>query len=926
MYDRFNKILFFILLATVSFLSAQVVNDIKIIGIRVDFPIDDYDGTTGDGKFILNDDYLYCDKYTVDPPPHNKSYFESQLLAVDNYYRAVSKEQFGIDLDNSDIFPNGMNETYTMPNEMAYYHPLGADLDKDERDALHEERVTQLFYDAITLANQDNTVDFSQYDIVVVFHAGVGQDFNIALDTTPEDIPSMFIDQTMISKHINSGIIVDGKSINSGIILPETQNHILFPEMTEQFQNNGISDVCGLQFGMTGIFSMMIGQAMGLPPLWNTETGMSGVGVFGLMDHGSNNGNGLIPAPPTAWSRIFLGWEEAEIINPSSTVELIERSHGEILRVDINDSEYFLIENRTNWFRSKVDIDSARFEIYNRVDSLPNTIEIIFDSVGIVQDENGVIVSIPDYDSGLPGSGLLIWHIDGNIINNGINDISINNDPKIRGVDLEEAGGSQDMGFGSTALFRDPSIGEPYDMWYAGNPEYAEANNVDIADIIEFNTFTYPNTNSNRGSVSNISINNIGTASDTLLINISNNYTLPGFPDTSLNLLYHIDFNGDGKSELIGGTNELLWSETEGIDKKVFYHLPSDKNYFTITNTDNVKNLVVLSDLGDSLKTAWFKYNNGFSIDRIEIQKNEFDNIDHIVGNHFDSGMLTFSNNGQIIFNNYKNSQAVEITLLSDGGIKFEDNPNINNEIPFNYISAIDLNLDGKIEVLALDENGNIFAYNENGTYATGFPVDYNAVAPILAKNILGDPNPEIIFKNTEGELLILNYVGELIHRFSGSESSKLIMLGEHEGKNTVVSESNIWVFDEVIDDNGNEWTSWFGNEMNTQAIEIDYVNKINSNGKMFDKKKTYVYPNPIRSGNAKIRIFNHSAAQVEIKIFDAAGYFVDEFKEEFDVYDGPYEIDWDVSNIESGIYLLKVIVSMSGIQESTILKVGVIH
>ena len=64
------------------------------------------------------------------------------------------------------------------------------------------------------------------------------------------------------------------------------------------------------------------------------------------------------------------------------------------------------------------------------------------DSVQIEKDQNGVIVSIPDYDIGLPGSGLLIWHIDEHRINAGIDDYTINKNIENNGVDIEEADGA----------------------------------------------------------------------------------------------------------------------------------------------------------------------------------------------------------------------------------------------------------------------------------------------------------------------------------------------------------------------------------------------------------------------------------------------------------------------------------------------------
>jgi hypothetical protein len=61
-------------------------------------------------------------------------------------------------------------------------------------------------------------------------------------------------------------------------------------------------------------------------------------------------------------------------------------------------------------------------------------------------------------------------------------------------------------------------------------------------------------------------------------------------------------------------------------------------------------------------------------------------------------------------------------------------------------------------------------------------------------------------------------------------------------------------------------------------------------------------------------------------KIYDAAGYFIDEIQSDFDVNNSIWETEWDVSNIESGVYLIKLIATKQNREESTILKVGVIH
>ena len=119
---------------------------------------------------------------------------------------------------------------------------------------------------------------------------------------------------------------------------------------------------------------MMIGFSINLPPLWNLDSGLSGVGVFALMDQGSNNGRGIIPAPPDAWSRIYAGW--ASTINTSNfdKIELKDSLHNQILKIPINETEYFLIENRNNWFRHGVDIDSARLAVWENTKNYPDYI------------------------------------------------------------------------------------------------------------------------------------------------------------------------------------------------------------------------------------------------------------------------------------------------------------------------------------------------------------------------------------------------------------------------------------------------------------------------------------------------------------------------------------------------------------------------
>ena len=328
MYKRFSRVSIPFLLFSLNNISGDVIGQKKVICLRVEFQESESSGTSGNGQFLMNPDTT-CGNYIIDPPPHDKTYFQSQLEAVNNYFHSVSYQKFGIDLDQSNIFPESNNLAYTLPFPMDYYNPYG------ESESLKEERLITLFKDAISVADSVDLISFEDSDFVIVFHAGIGQDFSLPyLDPTPEDIPSTYVDRDMLGEPF--------LGVEHGIILPETENHLLFEEGSILFDQ--ASEPCDYQYGLTGVMALMVGFASELPPLWDLESGESRIGIFGLMDQGSNNGRGLIPSPPDAWTRIFAGWENPGIVKLSNPVFLPSRSENNMVKVPITDSEYFLID------------------------------------------------------------------------------------------------------------------------------------------------------------------------------------------------------------------------------------------------------------------------------------------------------------------------------------------------------------------------------------------------------------------------------------------------------------------------------------------------------------------------------------------------------------------------------------------------------
>lgn len=509
--------------------------NLRICALRVSFVPDANPATTGNGRF-LSINTSQCNDFIVDPPPHNRAYFHDHLRALNNYYTKVSQGKVTIDTLHSVIYPLVDSAAYQLPHTMDYYHPF---LQADSVDL----RLTELFVDAVRTA--DPEVDFSAFDLVIVFHAGLGQDFNIFLDPTPFDIPSGYINPLDLKNLMApddpafNGIPVDDGTayIDRGLILPETQNHLLYDNWQDVFGN--VEQPCELQIGLNGTLALVFGFYLGLPALYDTETGSTGIGKFGLMDQGSINLNGLVPAVPSAWERAFLGWEiPAEPVS-SALIQLTEVESGsepKSYRVNLNATEYFLIENRNAHVRPGVSLDSIRYRLYaeNGFKNYPSLFPLIRDTLkASFSPKTGVLLDIPKYDYGLPGSGLLIWHIDEAVIQANLAQNRINADKERRGVDLEEGDGAQDLGYDANTLYTDVNIGWYFDPWFAGNEGFFHLNPdypVDTQRRVGFTPFTNPATHTNDYLYTGISIDSIGPAGSIMEFRIIKATTPGSFP------------------------------------------------------------------------------------------------------------------------------------------------------------------------------------------------------------------------------------------------------------------------------------------------------------------------------------------------------------------------------------------------------------
>lgn len=160
------------------------------------------------------------------------------------------------------------------------------------------------------------------------------------------------------------------------------------------------------ELATTSVLAHEFGHQLGLPDLYDTDGSSKGLGPFSLMGEGSNNyGRGDRPgqviAPMDPWSRIQLKGIDAEFVTTSGEYELHSADTGKynVLRINTdNPGEYFLVENR---------------QLKDRDAPLKRNVR-----------QTG---------------GILIYHIDENIINENYFDNLVNANENKKGVDIEEA-------------------------------------------------------------------------------------------------------------------------------------------------------------------------------------------------------------------------------------------------------------------------------------------------------------------------------------------------------------------------------------------------------------------------------------------------------------------------------------------------------
>lgn len=661
----------------------NTTGELNLLAVMVEFKTDNDGNTFGNGKFgsMYSQDY---GRDILDPLPHDVNYFGSHLEFAKNYFTKVSDERLNI---NYTVLPN----IITVSKIIREYSP--------EPGSETLARIGNFAEEVWQLADQAYPdVQFEDYDMFVIFHAGVGKEIptpgSIGLE---RDIPSVYLSERGLKEIF--GAEFEGFPVNNGSYL--INNTAILPS-TENREIESFGDTFLQEFTINGLIVGTIASHLGLPDLFNTETGTSAIGRFGLMDGQALFAySGLFPPEPSAWEKIYLGWiepREVDLSNQSLTLTAYETASAfeySVVKIPINANEYYLIENR------KRDANKDGITLTYKIGSATNTITFDKDYPSFspfgADTIAGVVTDIDEFDWALPGFeeeqlfddpfgdvGLIIWHIDETVIKENLETNTINNDRDRLGVRVIEADGIFDIGEEFTNIFGDIIIGEgtKQDTWYNSNP----------SDFYEnrFNANTKPPAVTNLGANSLINIENISSINNVMTFDLS-------FGNNNITRILNIDLNISGQIK----------------------NLVTLDNFIAVHFDDDV----------------YFYDSQGVLVETFE----NFTNAKPVIFERNGSNYLIGSSDNELKVYSFDAQNALQTELFTE-------------QLDENLSAPLVVSIDNNLQIFLGSESGRIYKYNFDTDASDKFDLveDYNAFTNSPVKQIVYNSSQDLVFAVSE--------------------------------------------------------------------------------------------------------------------------------------------------------------------------------
>lgn len=732
---------------------------------------------------------------------HDQEYFERLFFHLASFYADASHGNYLLTEDNYTVW----NNIITLSQPMGYYG------DND----LQIERISEFAQE--TIQQIDEQLDFNDYDAIILIHAGAGEEA-APVGENEDQLSSTFLSRRSLQAGLDPenedfpGIETDdGLYLTEFVIIPETE-----------WQPNGVQGEDTI-YGIFGVLAHQFGHQLGLPTLFdnNSENGSSyGIGGFGVMGTGVWNANGFVPPLPCAWSRYYLGWEDDNIVEINSSFDNLslvfpmaqDEDTPKLYKINISENEYFLIENRQqnpdNSFFINADGDTLATFTFNTIanqsvyppghayagqpkfDFMENSY------AGCEWD-----FYLPGYGFGAApendGSGILIWHIDENIIaENFTPDFeihSVNGDASHKGVDLEEADGIQQL---------DSTLHGLNSFFGSKDDSYREGNNTYFGKNYYNDLFSTPTAESYYGGVP-LEITNISSSDSLMTLSVEFEWSLNAeFLGENHFAAALLDFDGDGENEIFYPMpdgelylwkNDLLYPDFPIIVaspsqiSNYYAFDPSTSSILIPTQPDENSNAMLFqidNDISDYKELILFQVDRSWAASPVinpdatnensvfvplhDINSNNSEII-FLDGNYDVHETLTtqYIASNLIYKNNYlyfidNNWSVNQITLPDHDISEFQ----LDIEGPYPHISSallVDFDLDGSDDFVITAADSNLYVFDDRGNNFEGYPqnIPLNSAAIPSISDIDNNGYPEILIGG-ENTFAVFNKNGDV--------------------------------------------------------------------------------------------------------------------------------------------------------------------
>jgi len=247
-----------------------------------------------------------------------------------------------------------------------------------------------------------------------------------------------------------------------------------------------------------------------------------------------------------------------------------------------------------------------------------------------------------------------------------------------------------------------------------------------------------------------------------------------------------------------------------------------------------------------------------------------------------------------------------------------------------------DVDQDGFMEIV-LSSGSKVWIFNHNGTLLDEYPLPTLMREKELSSPIIGDVNGDgsmdVLVTSADGNVEAYSADGSMIYGFplsaGGSELICPLLLdldSDGDIELTAVTECGyLWIWDLSGEFSAEKvpWGSFAHDPMHSGMNPLN-ISPQSPDEDLMPSNLVYNYPNPTQGSTTTIRYRLERYCDVWIQIFDLSGELVDEFS-------GPgeaqteNEVVWDLSDIESGVYIGRVY-ARSGVEEKAVIfKIAVV-